>query len=123
MFNTGGGVYWHSPTKTYQGSLSESFYGVYRYVSAVPLCSQTFPPCIHPDEVVFYLETDTGLLVRLIFLCGFENCYRTSQLPFSNGTRVYVKGTLIEPSEWPPLDYEPRLYFAGDLYVLEYSVA
>jgi hypothetical protein len=36
------------------------------------------------------------------------------------GARVYVNGTLIEPSQWEPELFEPRLYFIGDLYVFEY---
>lgn len=119
MYNVG--VQWHSPTMTYQGYLSVEYSGIYRYVEAIPTCSKAFPPCFDAYPLVFYLETDNGLLVRLILQCGLEDCYRANQVPLTGGTRIHVKGTLIEPSQWPAPTYEPRLYFVGDLYVRQYS--
>lgn len=115
------GVHWHSPTMTYHGYFSVGYSGIYRYVEAIPTCSKTFPPCFDAYPIVFYLETDGGLLVRLILQCGLEDCYRADQVPLAVGARIHVKGTLIEPSQWLTLRYEPRLYFVGDLYVLQYS--
>lgn len=113
------GVYWHSPTKTYQGYVSVAYYGIYRYVTTSPQCGQPLL-CPYQDEVVFYLETDTGYPVRLIFTCGLDDCSQSNQLPLSQGARVYVKGTLIEPSQWQPALSQPYLYFVGDLYVFQY---
>mgnify|MGYP001119853495 CR=1 FL=1 len=117
-----GGIYARSqsPTVTYQGYLSMSFDGAYHYVAAEPLCRKTFPPCLAPDEVVFYLETERGT-VRLIFYCGLDYCSRATQLPFSDGAHIYVKGTFLEPSKWPAGQYEPNLQFIGDLYVFQNS--
>jgi hypothetical protein len=74
------------------------------------------------DEVVFYLETNTTV-IRLIFYCGVapDFCVRADQLPFSDGSLIYVKGTLIEPSKWPTSQFEPTLTFSADLYIFNYT--
>jgi hypothetical protein len=111
---------WRSPTKTYQGYLSVGYYGTYYYVTTSPHCGQALL-CPYLNGGVFYIETDAGLLIRLIFTCGLSDCTQSKQLPLSDGARVYVKGTLIEPSQWQPALSQPYLNFAADLYVLQYS--
>ena len=118
MFSTAG-VRWHSPTRTYQGYLSAVYYGTYRYVLTTAQCAQALL-CPYPDEGVFYLETDNGFMIRLIFTCGLNDCTQSNQLPISQGARVYVEGTLIEPSQWQPAQSQPYLYFVADLYVLRF---
>ncbi len=113
-------IHWHSPTKTYQGYISVVYYGIYHYVTTSPQCGQALL-CLYSDEVVFYLETDSGSLIRLIFTCGLDDCRQSNQLPLSQGSRMYVKGTLIEPSQWQPGLSQPYLYFVADMYVLQYS--
>ncbi|MGD0175551.1 MAG: hypothetical protein ABSC50_01855 [Candidatus Bathyarchaeia archaeon] len=112
----------HSPTATYTGYFSASYTGVYHYVEAQPLCSKNFPPCWVPSEVVFYLTTE-NTTVRLVFYCGLDYCSSAQQLPFHDGDRIYVKGTLIQPSEWPTSKYQPTLQFNSDLYVFKYAAA
>ena len=101
-----------------------SFQGRYHYLTAVPKCRHNLFGCAAPDEVVFYLETDTTV-IRLIFYCGIviDFCVRADQLPFRDGATIYVKGTLITPSKWPTDQYEPTMHFSGDLYVFEYTVS
>ena len=111
-----------SPTATYTGQMGVSFQGRYHYLTAVPKCRHNLIPCSTPDEVVFYLETNTTV-VRLVFYCGVapDFCTRADQLPFSNGATIYVKGTLIEPSKWPTDLFDPQLHFTKDLYVFHYA--
>lgn len=115
-------VSFHSPTATHTGYLSVSYTGVYHYVDAHPLCAISFPPCWTPDEIVFYLVT-ANETVRLIFYCefGLEYCTHADQLPFHDGARIYVKGTLLVPSDWPTNQFEPSLQFNGDFYVFQYK--
>jgi hypothetical protein len=115
------GIYWQSPTKTYQGYFSMAYRGIYRHVTETPLCRQAFPQCLYEDQSIFYLETDSGYLVRLIFYCGLDYCTQTGQISLNEGGRVYVKGTLIEPSQWQGSLSKPNLYFIGDLYVFQSS--
>lgn len=115
-------VSFHSPTATHTGYFSVSYTGVYHYVTAEPLCSMSFPPCWVPSEVVFYLTTENET-VRLVFYCGLDYCYSAQQLPFHDGDRIYVKGTLIQPSDWPTNKYQPTLQFIADLYVFKYTSA
>jgi hypothetical protein len=85
------------------------------------------------SEIVFTLHIDNGTLYRLIFYCkdgmlvttrdigngtfgGYEFC---ESVPFKQGVRIVVDGTLIVPSNWNPELSTPRLTFAGDLYVFE----
>jgi hypothetical protein len=116
-----GGVYWHSPTKTYEGYFSVEYRGIFHHVIEIPLCRQAFPPCLNEDETVFYIETDAGALVRLIFFCGLGYCTQPGQVPLNEGARVQVNGTLIEPSQWQSGPYTLNLYFISDLYVIQYS--
>ena len=111
-----------SPTATYTGQMGVSFQGVYHYLTAVPKCRHNWFPCVTPDEVVFYLETDTTI-IRLILYCGVVSdfCTRADQLPFSEGAVIYVKGTLIEPSKWPANEFEPYISFNADLYVFQHN--
>jgi hypothetical protein len=115
-------ISFHSPTATHTGYFSASYTGVYHYVEAQPLCSKNFPPCWVPSEVVFYLTTENET-VRLIFYCSAGFCYSAQQLPFHEGDRIYVKGTLLQPSDWPTNKYQPTLEFVGDLYVFKYATA
>jgi len=115
-------VSFQSPTATHTGYFSVSYTGAYHYVAAQALCSNNFPPCWTPSEVVFYLTTQNATL-RLVFYCGLDYCYNPQQLPFHDGDRIYVKGTLIQPSDWPTSKYQPTLQFIGDLYVFKYSAA
>ncbi|MGA2460020.1 MAG: hypothetical protein ABSF82_01165 [Candidatus Bathyarchaeia archaeon] len=111
----------HSPTATYQGYLGATYHGLYQYVEATPLCRNAFPPCMAPDEAVFYLTSKNGT-IRLVFYCGafsLDYCDSPSQLPFSNGTCLQVKGTLLQPSKWPTNQFNPTMHFNGDLYVFE----
>jgi hypothetical protein len=111
-----------SPTATYTGQLGVSFQGRYHYLTAVPKCRHNLFGCVASDEVVFYLETNTTV-IRLIFYCGVapDFCVRADQLPFSDGSLIYVKGTLIEPSKWPTNQFEPTLSFNADFYVFNYT--
>lgn len=122
VLNATSTVSFHSPTATHTGYFSVSYTGVYHYVNAEPLCSMSFPPCWTPSEVVFYLTTENET-VRLVFYCGLDYCYGAQQLPFHNGDRIYVKGTLIQPSDWPTNKYHPALQFIADLYVFKYAAA
>src|SRR3972149_9859309 len=58
-----------SPTATYTGQMGVSLQGRYHYLTAIPKCRHNLFPCLTPDEVVFYLETNTTV-IRLIFYCG-----------------------------------------------------
>lgn len=122
VLNATSNVSFHSPTATHTGYFSVSYTGVYHYVTAEPLCSMNFPPCWTPSEVVFYLTTENET-VRLVFYCGLDYCYSAQQLPFHDGERIYVKGTLIQPSDWPTSKYQPALQFIADLYVFKYAAA
>jgi hypothetical protein len=116
-----GGVYTHSPTATYSGYFSINYVGVYHYVQATPICRTAFPPCLAPDEVVFFLNAKNGT-IRLVFYCGGivkDYCESPSQLSVSDGACLHVKGTLIVPSKWPSSQFSPRMQFDGDLYVFE----
>jgi hypothetical protein len=116
-----GAVYTHSPTATYSGYFSINYVGVYHYVQAVPVCRNAFPPCLSSDEALFYLNAKNGM-IRLIFYCGGPvkyYCDSPSQLPFSDGACLHVKGTFLEPSKWPSDQYSPLMHFEGDLYVFE----
>ncbi len=115
-------VPFHSPTATHTGYFSVSYTGVYHYAIAQPLCSQNFPPCWAPGEVVWYLTTENAT-IRLIFYCGLDYCSSAQQLPFHDEAKIYVKGTLLQPSEWPTSEYQPTLQFIGDLYVFKYAAA
>jgi hypothetical protein len=115
-------VPFHSPTATHTGYFSISYTGVYHYVVARPLCDYNTPPCGLPGEVVWFLTT-VNATIRLIFYCGNDFCSGPEQLPFREGEIVYVKGTLLTPSEWPTNQYRPALEFLGDLYVFKYSSA
>ena len=110
-----------SPTATHTGYFAVSYTGVYHYVTAEPVCSMIFPPCWTPSEVVFYLTTENETAVRLVFYCGPDYCYNPQQISFHDGDRIYVKGTLIRPSDWPTSKYQPVLQFIGDLYVFNYT--
>ena len=118
-------VSFRSPTATHTEYLSVGYTGVYHYVDAQPLCAETFPPCFVGSEDVFYLTTGNGT-IQLVFYCGvglpqmLSYCYTAQQLPFHDGDRIYVKGTLLQPSEWPTNEYQPTLRFFGDLYVFNY---
>ena len=108
----------HSPTATYQGYFAVSYEGVYHYVVAVPFCTVLICPA---SETVFYMNTRNGT-IRLVFYCGaysIDYCYSATQLPFGDGTCLYVKGTLLEPSKWPSDRFTPPMHFEGDLYVFE----
>jgi len=122
VLNATSTVPFQSPTATHTGYFSVSYTGVFHYVIAKPLCSMNFPPCWTPSEVVFYLTTENET-VRLVFYCGPDYCYNPQQLPFNDGDRIYVKGTLIQPSDWPTSKYKPILQFIGDLYVFNYTAA
>jgi len=116
-----GGVYTHSPTATYSGNLLINYVGVYHYVEAVPVCRTGFPPCLSPDQALFYLTAKNGT-VQLVLYCGSVvkyYCESPSQLPFKDGACLHVRGTLLEPSKWPSDQYAPSIHFQGDLYVLE----
>jgi hypothetical protein len=115
-----GGVYTHSPTTTYSGYFSINYVGVYHSAQATPVCRTAFPPCLAPDEVVFFLNAKNGT-IRLIFYCGVVKyyCESPSQLSFSDGACLHVRGTLIEPSKWPGDQFYPQMHFDGDLYVFE----
>lgn len=115
-------VPFHSPTATHTGYFSVSYTGVYHYVTVQPLCSQSWPQCWVPSETVFYLTSENAT-VRLVFYCGQDFCSSAQQLPFHEGDRVYMKGTLLQPSEWPTSNYHPALQFIGDLYVFNYTAA
>ena len=86
-----------------------------------------------PSGTVFTLHTDNETLYRLIFYCksgalvttrdkgngtfgGYTFC---ESVPFNDGVRMAVDGTLVVPSIWNPELSIPRLVFAGDLYVFE----
>jgi len=110
-------VSFRSPTLTQTGYLSVGYTGIYHYVDAQPLCAQSFSPCLVPSsEVVFYLTTENAT-IQLIFYCAAGYCYSAQQIPFKDGDRIYVKGTLLQPSDWPTNRYQPTLRFFGDLYV------
>jgi hypothetical protein len=127
VLNANPTVPFHSPTATHTGYFSVAYTGVYHYVEAQPLCSKTFPPCWVSNEAVFYLVTGNGNeTVRLVFYCGplqLDYCNSPQQLPFHDGDWIYVKGTLLQPSDWPTSKYQPTLQFTGDLYVFNYTIA
>jgi hypothetical protein len=114
-------VSFHSPTATYSGYLSVSFTGAYHFVEAQPLCSEVFPPCLVPSEAVYYLRTENGTAIQLVFYCGDNYCNLVQQIPFGEGEKIYAEGTLLVPSKWPSNQYYPALYFVADLYVFNYT--
>ena len=127
-----GGVYSHSPTITYQESLAVSYIGGYHVIQAEPICNFAFLPCLATNETVFLLSTKNAT-IRLIFYCGYtmkgvttetgwvDVCSYASQLQFSDGVCLHVKGTFLEPSSWPSKQYIPSLRFGGDLFVFSYD--
>jgi hypothetical protein len=115
------GVHMQSPTATYSGYLAINYVGIYHYVHAVPVCRTAFPPCVAHDEALFLLNAKNGT-IRLIFYCGSGikyYCDNPSQLPFRDGACLHVKGTLLEPSEWPSHQFNTSMHFDGDLYVID----
>jgi hypothetical protein len=115
------GAYVHSPTATYSGYFSVNYVGLYHYVHAVPVCRTAFLPCPANDEALFFLNAQNGT-VRLVFYCGRivkYYCESSSELSFSDGACLHVKGTLIQPSRWPDGQFSPSMHFIGDLYVFE----
>ena len=127
-----GGIYSHSPTITYQGSVAASYTGSYHVIQAQPICDSAFPPCFEANETVFTLGTRNGT-IRLIFYCGttlkglttltgwIDLCSNASQLQLSDGVCVYAKGTLLQPSSWPSKQYLPLVRFDADLFVFSYN--
>jgi len=115
-------VSFQSPTATHTGYFSVGYTGVYNYVDAQPICALSFPPCLVGSEVVYYLTTSNAT-IRLIFYCGAGYCWNAQQLPFKEGDEIHVKGTLLQPSDWPTNEYQPTLRFFGDLYVFNYTTA
>lgn len=116
-----GGIYTHSPTATYQGYFSVNYVGIYHYIQAMPVCRTAFPGCLASSKAVFYMNAKNGT-IQLIFYCGSKvkyYCDSPSQLPFSDGTCLHVKGTLLQPSKWPSDQFSPSIYFSGDLYVFQ----
>jgi hypothetical protein len=110
-----------SPTMTYLGYLSVNYVGVYHYVQVTPVCRTAFLPCPANDEALFFLNAQNGT-IRLIFYCGSGvpyYCESPSELSFSEGACLHVKGTLIQPSKWPTGQFSPSMRFDGDLYVFE----
>jgi hypothetical protein len=108
----------HTYFRSYQGYLSVNYEGIYRYVTAISTCNTGFTSCAESNQTVFYLTTKNAT-IQLIFYCGNYYCDSPSQLPFSDGTCLHVKGTLIEPSMWPSDQFSPSMHFDGDLYVFE----
>lgn len=98
--------------------------GIYNYVYATNR--------VH-TELVYYLDTVHNGTIRLIFYCphvttvveqtwnDWTFCDKPGDVPFENGERIWVKGTLIEPTMWylPSDHYEPAFNFTGDLYVFQ----
>lgn len=95
--------------------------------------SGTYHSLITSTEDVSVLEMANGTLLRLIFYCksrilvttrdkgsgtfgGYEFC---ETVPFEEGTRIFVVGTLVTPSAWNSELTTPKLVFAGDLYVFD----
>ena len=123
---THGGIFYHttstSPTKTYSGYFGVTYYGIYHHVWGVPSCNKVFPPCFQAEEIVFYLVTSSER-IRLIFYCGAVPYYCSSpdDVPLSEGSCIFAKGTLLVPSKWPTNQFEPSLQFGGDLFVFQYS--
>ena len=115
-------VPFQSPTATHTGYVGVGYTGVYHYVTAQPVCAQTFPPCLVGNEVVWYLSTPNAT-IRLIFYCAVGYCWNAQQLPFKDGDEIHVRGTLLCPSDWPTDKYQPTLRFFGDLYVFNYTSA
>ena len=113
-------ISFHSPTATYSGFLSVRYTGVYHYVDAQPVCESS-PLCLVPSEIVFYLATENATIIRLVFFCGAGVCLSAEQLPFSDGMKINVQGTLIVPSSWQSSEYQPTLRFIADLYVFNYT--
>jgi hypothetical protein len=114
------GVHTQPPSVTYSGYFSINYVGVYHHVNAVPVCRTAFPPCLTKDEPLFFMNAKNGT-IRLMFYCGVipYYCESPTQLSFSDGTCLHVKGTLIEPSKWPTNQFSPSMHFNGDLYVFE----
>jgi hypothetical protein len=112
-----------SPTATYSGYLSSSYIGTYHYLDEQPTCAQSFPPCLVPSEVIFYLTTQNGTLIHLYFYCGADYCRDAQQLPLTDGAKIHVEGTLLVPSSWPTSEYNPPLRFTADLFVFSYAAA
>jgi hypothetical protein len=116
------GVHTQSPTATYSGYFSINYVGIYHYVHATPVCRTAFPPCLTHDEALFFINSKNGT-IRLVFYCGISAapyyCESPSELSFSDGTCLHVRGTLIEPSKWPSDQFYPTMHFDGELYVFE----
>jgi hypothetical protein len=106
----------HTNSRSYQGYMSVNYQGIYHYVTAIPICTTGVASCTESNQTVFYLTTKNAT-IQLIFYCGNNYCDSPSQLPFSDGTCLQVKGTLLEPSEWPSDQFSPSIHFDGDLYV------
>lgn len=106
----------------HNGIMGVTIEGIYHYVYA--------SNGLH-TELVYYLDTELNGTIRLIFYCslvttvaeqtwnGWTLCDKPSDVAFENGDRIWVKGTLIQPSMWYASSehYEPAFNFTGDLYV------
>ena len=114
------GVYWQTPTATYQAEIGRVLEGTFHELRVTP-----------QGETVFYLQLDS-ISIRLIFYCNpqptkvagrsvtvWDFCTERSQLPIRDGQHIKVKGTLITPSDWKPELSTPRLTFTSDLYVMQ----
>jgi hypothetical protein len=106
----------HINSRSYQQYMLVSYQGIYHYVTATPICTTGFASCTGSNQTLFYLTTENAT-IQLIFYCGNYYCDSPSQLPFNDGTCLHVKGTLLEPSEWPSDQFSPSMHFEGDLYV------
>lgn len=106
----------HTNSRSYQGYVGVNYQGIYHYVTTIPICTTGFAHCTESNETVFYLTTKNAR-IQLIFYCGKNYCDSPSQLPFSDGTCLHARGTLLEPSSWPSDQFSPSMRFDGDLYV------
>lgn len=110
----------HEPTATYSEYLHSSQHGELHIIEARPKCRTFSVGCSPQIETVYYLTTDEGHSIRIIFLCLIPPCGVLSEgAQLVEGAHLTAKGTLIVPSLWAATDYLPELYFYGDIHAEE----
>ena len=110
-----------TPTITYSGSLNVRVQGDLHVVSVQQICESLV--CGGP-QTVYYFMNETRR-IRLDFGCDSPPCtlfgdvHLDPSVRLVEGAHVIVVGTLIVPSLWNCADFEPRVCFDADLYVID----
>jgi hypothetical protein len=110
------------PTATFEGFPNFQAHGQLHIVQVRELCNEL--PCSKNTLTVYYLDTGQKTL-QLQFGCAYPPCTINDYVQIApgfqlnNGTEITATGTLLIPSQWNSSNFEPLLYFDGDLFVFK----